>query len=375
VHVASKAQQVRYLPPVRHARTSEPHLNRPLLFAALPVIAFSLACGGMSKDIASGSFVKQTVQLGAVADGTEKIEVAKLLDDGWLGAQDGDVGFTETMSWDINFSEAIEDGIITNAELIELRGDASDWVTTTPAPDRDTRLAAKRQQETEKAVEMAASAAADFSKWKGQEGLKQRMTDIGWSVSSCSEFKTEDYANTASCDGVKGALSGSVELVNYDQFDDAHDMVDGWTPGIARKRDGRTVLTTVVTSGEQSGALLDKLVPKGTKLKDKDMAWLKSQIKAAGYSANDCEFEKDAEYIDNDCDVLKGPSSGFVSLSIEVGRPSGKESRSVEDGSAMIKQGGATFSVTLYDDAASKQLITELTTPKPVAGAPAAVVP
>jgi hypothetical protein len=332
-------------------------MRRPL--AAVVLLATCLACGGLWNDAKSNSFDEMTVRLGKVADGPEKDEVGRMLDEGWLQTRQGKLGIAEISSFRTDFDRVVSDDVITDEELTVLRRSSVSFpVPATSDADRDAALAVKRDKDAKLVTAKTATVDRHFGSWD-LDDLREHATAAGWVADSCDRDESDGVVMTT-CQLSKTGFSGTLFLSTFHDVDNAKDFDGSFTNGSASRRDGTSVLHVTVADGAAAMAVLDTILPPGTSPEGKDLDWVKTAFTAIGWSVKDCNDSGSEGYRLAMCHVARSDQAGDAIITWRE-RSHGPLARDIDDGAAKVSEGQTSLSLILRDTKASEALRDALT--------------
>jgi hypothetical protein len=308
----------------------------------LPVLGFTLGCGGLWQEALSETFSVMTVDLEQqvpVSD-ERRDDVVALLEDGFVAAWDGHVGTMDVLPFSTAFDEAIADGKIDRGDLglLKQRADRFDDVPIDPQRRADV-LAMKQTLDARIRAERGGVAPprGDLDEWELPDDLEAALNAASWPVDNCTEGR-EGGVRVVACAGLRGQRVA--------------------TAAVTRGPKG-TTLDVTVSDGDAAVALRDAIVPEGALLAELDATPLRRAVKSAGWSIERCDARREGRELLADCAAKDGARAATVTMSLQRGGR-GRQQREVAAGVAIVLEGQSTLSVLVHDGAEADALAAKL---------------
>lgn len=342
--------------------------------ALLPAVFFSLACGSLWRESQARTFSELSIDLQEWIDldDPNREEVKTLIDEGWMAAWEGRLGWFGGMGFEVAFEECAADGSFDEGEVKELRRLAESFVRRSPeGPHRDKLLARKASMDAEVMVRRKGvvrarrgrldGAGGDISNWLLPDDVRDAVESAGWEVETC---RSDDIDNIqfVFCEARRGPLYAFVKMNRYPREEEARQEAEHLQASAAGHHDGDTTLTVTVLDGPAGEVLRNAIVAKGDRLSKLSAGPVQASITGAGWDLDGCDAHKEGGMVTVSCEAHQHGRQALVDLVQHRGEKAGieEEERVVVSGEASVHQGRNYLKAVVRDTRPAQELVTGL---------------
>lgn len=302
-------------------------------------------------------------------DDPHRQEVLALIDDGWMAAWEGRLGWFGGMGFEVAFEECASDGSFDDGEMKELRRLAAGFVRERSDERRARLLAIKSSMDAEITVERRSAArfrrgrsdgGGEISDWLLPDDVSDAVGSAGWELDGSCRSDQIDGIQFVFCEARRGPLYANVKMDRYPREEDARAVAEQTASTSPTHQAGDTLLTVTVLDGPASEVLRNAIVAKGDRLTKLSSAPVRASITGASWTLDGCDAHRDGYYVTVSCEAKQHGRKALVDLEIDRRdkTPPEQEERVVTGGEAGVHQGRSYLKAAVYDVVPAQELLT-----------------
>ncbi|MBX2799343.1 MAG: hypothetical protein KTR31_16830 [Myxococcales bacterium] len=314
------------------------------------------------------SFSELTVELQDWIDLNDphREEVQSMIENGWIAAHEGRVGFLRAIAFEVAFEDCAEDGMFDDAEIKLLRGKSAGFSGSTIPDDRRARLmerkaamdAEVRAKRFAPIQRRGRRGGGDLANWKLPDDVQDAIESAGWEVERCRDDEIDGILFVF-CNARKGPLHAEVQVDRYPRIEDARAIAEAPRATATVRQDGDTVMTVTVLDGQAAITLRDAIVPKGDTLNKLRAGPVQAALRGGGWDVEGCDPIKDGSLMQVSCAAKQRGRQALVDVVLEMsvaGDAEGEE-RILREGQATVVQASSSLTASVTDTAPANELV------------------
>ena len=354
----------------------EKRMRRSVGLVLLPLLGFSIACGSLYREVQARSFSELSIDLQEWIglNDPHRAEVQGLIDEGWMAAWEGRVGFFGTVPFEVAFEEYAADGGFDEDEVKALREKAAPFLSGSPSEERRAKLLAlklamdaevmvERHQVVRRRRGRLDGEGSSLSDWLLPDDLRDATESAGWELTEPCRNDEIDGIQFVFCVAQKGPRLATVKMDRYPKEEDVAEIVQAPAGANAVRHEGDTILTVAVIDGPAGEALRNAIVANGDKLTKLSASSVQAAIRGGGWELEGCDARKEGSEVTVSCEANQHDRQALVDLVVVRGSKADPktEERVVSGGEASVHQGRNYLTATVYDQAPANELADAMT--------------